>query len=49
MDFSTMKEKIDKKEYTSIMEYKGDVKLICVNAMNYNHPDTVYYKVHLSY
>ncbi|KAF6019546.1 hypothetical protein EB796_022150 [Bugula neritina] len=44
MDFSTMKEKIDKKEYTSIMEYKGDVKLICVNAMNYNHPDTVYYK-----
>ncbi|XP_067936025.1 bromodomain-containing protein 7-like isoform X2 [Watersipora subatra] len=44
MDFSTMKDKIDRKVYTNIMEYKADVKLICVNAMNYNHPDTIYYK-----
>lgn len=46
MDFSTTKEKIDNKLYNNVMEYKADVKLICVNAMNYNHPETIYYKVH---
>jgi len=45
MDLSTTKEKIDRKEYNNLMEFKADIKLICVNAMNYNHPDTIYYKV----
>ena len=45
MDFSTTKEKIENKVYSNVMEYKADVKLICVNAMNYNHPETIYYKV----
>ncbi|XP_053327041.1 bromodomain-containing protein 9 [Spea bombifrons] len=45
MDFSTMKEKIDMNEYKSITEFKADFKLMCDNAMTYNGPETVYYKL----
>ncbi|CAH1779288.1 unnamed protein product [Owenia fusiformis] len=44
MDFSTMKSKVENDEYPSVTEYKKDFKLMCDNAMLYNHPDTVYYK-----
>ncbi|XP_076367611.1 bromodomain-containing protein 7-like [Tachypleus tridentatus] len=44
MDFSTMKKKIDNKDYMSVMDFKMDLKLMCDNAMTYNRPDTVYYK-----
>ncbi|XP_075068780.1 bromodomain-containing protein 9 isoform X3 [Mixophyes fleayi] len=45
MDFSTMKDKIASNEYKSITEFKGDFKLMCDNAMTYNRPETVYYKL----
>ncbi|KAM3928758.1 bromodomain-containing protein 9 isoform 3-T3 [Leptodactylus fuscus] len=45
MDFSTMKEKIASNEYKSITEFKADFKLMCDNAMTYNRPETVYYKL----
>lgn len=44
MDFSTMRQKIDDNIYTSLSEYVEDFKLMCGNAMVYNHPDTIYYK-----
>ncbi|RZF35097.1 hypothetical protein LSTR_LSTR009689 [Laodelphax striatellus] len=44
MDFSTMKSKIDDQSYGTITEYIDDFKLMCGNAMVYNHPDTIYYK-----
>ncbi|XP_006081513.1 bromodomain-containing protein 9 isoform X7 [Myotis lucifugus] len=45
MDFGTMKEKIMANEYKSVTEFKADFKLMCDNAMTYNRPDTVYYKL----
>ncbi|KAM5156999.1 bromodomain-containing protein 9 [Mantella aurantiaca] len=45
MDFSTMKDKISANEYKSITEFKADFKLMCDNAMTYNRPETVYYKL----
>ncbi|XP_018122002.1 bromodomain-containing protein 9 isoform X8 [Xenopus laevis] len=45
MDFSTMKEKISQDEYKSVTEFKADFKLMCDNAMTYNRPETVYYKL----
>ncbi|KAE8597326.1 hypothetical protein XENTR_v10016428 [Xenopus tropicalis] len=45
MDFSTMKEKISQNEYKSVTEFKADFKLMCDNAMTYNRPETVYYKL----
>lgn len=44
MDFSTMKQKIDDNEYPSLDSYIDDFKLMCNNAMTYNHPETIYYK-----
>ncbi|XP_041917085.1 bromodomain-containing protein 7 isoform X2 [Alosa sapidissima] len=44
MDFSTMKDKVKKECYQSLLELKTDFKLMCENAMNYNKPDTIYYK-----
>ncbi|XP_021114231.1 bromodomain-containing protein 9 isoform X3 [Heterocephalus glaber] len=45
MDFGTMKDKIIANEYKSVTEFKADFKLMCDNAMTYNRPDTVYYKL----
>ncbi|XP_069476688.1 bromodomain-containing protein 9 isoform X3 [Ambystoma mexicanum] len=45
MDFSTMKDKIALNEYKSVTEFKADFKLMCDNAMTYNRPETVYYKL----
>ncbi|ELK08175.1 Bromodomain-containing protein 9 [Pteropus alecto] len=45
MDFGTMKDKIGANEYKSVTEFKADFKLMCDNAMTYNRPDTVYYKL----
>ncbi|KAM9695131.1 bromodomain-containing protein 9 isoform 4-T4 [Trichechus inunguis] len=45
MDFGTMKDKIVAHEYKSVTEFKADFKLMCDNAMTYNRPDTVYYKL----
>ncbi|XP_051465179.1 bromodomain-containing protein 9 isoform X9 [Apus apus] len=45
MDFGTMKDKIAANQYKSVTEFKADFKLMCDNAMTYNRPDTVYYKL----
>ncbi|XP_063225828.1 bromodomain-containing protein 7 isoform X2 [Bacillus rossius redtenbacheri] len=44
MDFSTMKQKIDDNQYATLADYIEDFKLMCNNAMVYNHPETIYYK-----
>lgn len=44
MDLSTMRKKIDNREYTHIDQFKEDLILLCNNAMTYNGPDTLYYK-----
>lgn len=44
MDFSTIKQKIDDNNYQNLQEFVDDFKLMCDNAMTYNHSDTIYYK-----
>ncbi|EDW28628.1 GL19286 [Drosophila persimilis] len=44
MDFSTMRQKIDGHEYSTLTEFSDDFKLMCDNAIKYNHVDTVYNK-----
>ncbi|BFF95691.1 bromodomain-containing protein 9 [Drosophila madeirensis] len=44
MDFSTMRQKIDGHEYGTLTEFSDDFKLMCENAIKYNHVDTVYNK-----
>lgn len=44
MDFSTMHDKIEENEYKDLPNFMEDFKLMCTNAMKYNHVDTVYYK-----
>lgn len=44
MDFSTIKQKIDENNYQNLNEFVDDFKLMCNNAMTYNHQDTIYYK-----
>ncbi|KAH8273732.1 hypothetical protein KR018_011185 [Drosophila ironensis] len=44
MDFSTMRQKIDDHEYGALTEFSDDFKLMCENAIKYNHVDTVYNK-----
>ncbi|XP_064640436.1 bromodomain-containing protein 7-like [Lineus longissimus] len=44
MDLSTMRSKLDNGDYSNVLEYKRDFKLMCDNAMTYNHQETIYYK-----
>lgn len=44
MDFSTIKQKIDDNNYQTLNDFVDDFKLMCDNAMTYNHQDTIYYK-----
>lgn len=44
MDFSTIKQKIDDNNYQCVADFAEDFKLMCTNAMTYNHSDTIYYK-----
>uniref|UniRef100_A0A1A9VME5 Bromo domain-containing protein n=1 Tax=Glossina austeni TaxID=7395 RepID=A0A1A9VME5_GLOAU len=44
MDFSTMRQKIDDNEYSTLTEFTDDFRLMCDNAIKYNHVDTVYHK-----
>jgi bromodomain-containing protein 7/9 len=43
MDLSTMKAKIDSHAYSSVMEYRDDIILMCENCMTYNKIDTIYH------
>ncbi|XP_050076896.1 bromodomain-containing protein 7 [Anopheles maculipalpis] len=44
MDFSTIRQKIEDNEYGSVSEFSDDFKLMCENAIKYNHSETVYHK-----
>ncbi|XP_049548455.1 bromodomain-containing protein 7 [Anopheles darlingi] len=44
MDFSTIRQKIDDNEYNTVSEFSDDFKLMCENAIKYNHAETVYHK-----
>nr|XP_040236392.2 bromodomain-containing protein 7 [Anopheles coluzzii] len=44
MDFSTIRQKIEDNEYGSVTEFSDDFKLMCENAIKYNHSETVYHK-----
>ncbi|XP_029282948.1 bromodomain-containing protein 7 isoform X2 [Cottoperca gobio] len=44
MDFSTMKDKVKKEYYQSLDELKGDLRIMCENAMIYNKPETIYHR-----
>ncbi|KAI3465449.1 hypothetical protein Pfo_022112 [Paulownia fortunei] len=44
MDFGTVRKKLDGGAYENLEELEADVCLICSNAMQYNAPDTVYYR-----
>lgn len=44
MDFLTIRQKVEENQYTSLQEFIDDFKLMCENAIKYNHVETVYYK-----
>ncbi|XP_063994080.1 bromodomain-containing protein 7 isoform X2 [Diachasmimorpha longicaudata] len=44
MDFSTINKKIEDNVYGNVNDFVEDFKLMCDNAMVYNHPETIYYK-----
>ncbi|KAL2496322.1 DNA-binding bromodomain-containing protein [Forsythia ovata] len=44
MDFATVRNKLGNGSYANLEQFESDVILICSNAMQYNTPDTVYYK-----
>uniref|UniRef100_A0A0N5AP61 Bromo domain-containing protein n=1 Tax=Syphacia muris TaxID=451379 RepID=A0A0N5AP61_9BILA len=43
MDFSTMRMKIENNEYQDLAAFKHDLNLVVNNALEYNHPHTIYY------
>ncbi|KAI8552840.1 hypothetical protein RHMOL_Rhmol06G0299500 [Rhododendron molle] len=45
MDFATVRKKLGNGAYSTLEQFEqSDVFLICANAMEYNAPDTIYYK-----
>ncbi|KAI3956194.1 hypothetical protein MKW98_008712 [Papaver atlanticum] len=44
MDFGTVRKKLDVGAYASLEQFEKDVFLICSNAMEYNAPDTIYFR-----
>ncbi|XP_022769389.1 bromodomain-containing protein 9-like [Durio zibethinus] len=44
MDFLTVRKKLDGGAYTTLEQFEKDVFLICSNAMQYNAPDTIYFR-----
>ncbi|OMO83356.1 hypothetical protein CCACVL1_11415 [Corchorus capsularis] len=44
MDFQTLRKKLDGGAYTTLEQFEKDVFLICSNAMQYNSPDTIYFR-----
>ncbi|VFQ94342.1 unnamed protein product [Cuscuta campestris] len=44
MDFGTVRKKLDGRLYSTLEELEADVLLICSNAMQYNAPDTIYFR-----
>lgn len=44
MDFLSIRQKVDDNEYTTLQEFIDDFRLMCDNAIKYNHVETVYHK-----
>ncbi|WJZ83598.1 hypothetical protein VitviT2T_003266 [Vitis vinifera] len=44
MDFGTVRKNLAGGAYASLEQFEKDVFLICSNAMQYNAPDTIYFK-----
>ncbi|XP_062028553.1 uncharacterized protein LOC133744464 isoform X1 [Rosa rugosa] len=44
MDFGTVREKLDRGAYANLEQFEKDVFLISSNAMQYNAPDTIYFR-----
>ncbi|XP_061355738.1 uncharacterized protein LOC133300231 [Gastrolobium bilobum] len=44
MDFGTVRKKLDDGDYANLEQFEKDVFLICTNAMQYNAPDTIYFR-----
>nr|DAD20468.1 TPA_asm: hypothetical protein HUJ06_021931 [Nelumbo nucifera] len=44
MDFSTIRKKLASGAYSNFEQFESDVFLICTNAMQYNAPETIYFK-----
>ncbi|KAJ7967069.1 Bromodomain-containing protein [Quillaja saponaria] len=44
MDFGTVRKKLGTGAYASLEQFEKDVFLICSNAMQYNSPDTIYFR-----
>ncbi|KAL2538097.1 DNA-binding bromodomain-containing protein [Forsythia ovata] len=44
MDFGTVRKKLDDGVYKNLEDLEADVLLICSNAMQYNAPDTIYFR-----
>ncbi|OVA07819.1 Bromodomain [Macleaya cordata] len=44
MDFGTIRKKLENSTYTKLEELEADVFLLCSNAMQYNAPETIYFK-----
>lgn len=44
MDFLSIRQKVDENEYSTLQEFSDDFRLMCENAIKYNHAETVYHK-----
>ncbi|KAF9607953.1 hypothetical protein IFM89_003873 [Coptis chinensis] len=44
MDFGTVRKKLEDGAYTTLEQFESDVFLISSNAMQYNSPDTIYFR-----
>ncbi|XP_059634687.1 uncharacterized protein LOC132277016 [Cornus florida] len=44
MDFGTVRQKLNEGLYSNLEDFEADILLICSNAMQYNAPDTVYFR-----
>lgn len=44
MDFATVRKKLANGSYSTLKQFESDVLLICANAMQYNAPETIYFK-----
>ncbi|TYJ03228.1 hypothetical protein E1A91_A12G014200v1 [Gossypium mustelinum] len=44
MDFGTIRKKLASGAYANLEQFENDVFLICSNAMQYNAPDTIYFR-----
>ncbi|XP_010278656.1 PREDICTED: uncharacterized protein LOC104612779 [Nelumbo nucifera] len=44
MDFGTIRKKLASGAYSNFEQFESDVFLVCTNAMQYNAPETIYFK-----